>query len=431
MTDCLKIQGGNPLRGSIRVQGSKNAALPLMAAAVMAKGRTTLCNVPDLADIRTMILIIESLGGVVERSGDQLILDTGPIHSNKIPEEYMRKMRSSLFLLGPLIARFGGAEANLPGGCAIGERKIDIHLSGFEQLGAFVQMDETQSNLQITVGRLTGANIRLSYPSVGATENLMMAAALAKGETIIFNAACEPEVQDLQAMLNQMGANIEGAGTTTIRIQGVERLEPVRYHVIPDRIAAGTWMIAAGITRGELQLEGVRTDHIGSLIHVLKQSGVEITRMDAETIRVRMMKRPKAVERITTAPYPLFPTDLQAQLMVFFTVADGKSIMRETVFERRFQHVEMLRRMSAEISVSGSSAVIQGISRLNGAQVRATDLRAGAGLILAGLAARGTTILEGIHHVDRGYEHVVDVLSACGADIQRTKTSLLLTETAS
>ncbi|WP_240413813.1 UDP-N-acetylglucosamine 1-carboxyvinyltransferase [Paenibacillus periandrae] len=414
----LVIEGGRPLSGAIKIHGAKNAALPILAAGMMAEGTFSILNVPDLSDIQVMLSILRALGCRTEHQGDTVTVNSSTAQSYHIPESQMSQMRSSIFLMGPLLARFGRVQVYQPGGCAIGERKIDLHLRGLAALGATIE--ETGGNTIIcTAKELIGAEIALDFPSVGATENIMMAAAMAKGMTTISNAAREPEIQDLQNFLNAMGARIIGAGTDTITIEGVSVLTPCTYRIIPDRIVAGTLMIAAAVTRGNITLENVCPAHLTSAIHVLKRAGVQIT-INGDIMNVSCLARSKSIERIITSPYPAFPTDLQSQIMVLLSLADGLSILKETVFEGRFKHVAELARMGADIRVDWNSAFIRGVPRLYGATVEATDLRAGAALVIAGLAAHGTTIIEQIHHIDRGYDRIEHMLSSLGANILRT-----------
>lgn len=412
----LVIEGGKPLSGSVRIHGAKNAALPVLAACMMASGVHRIGNVPDLLDIHVMLDILRALGCKAELKDDVVSLETATAHSSHVPEELMTQMRSSIFLMGPLLSRFGHVQVYQPGGCAIGERKIDLHLKGLQALGATIE--ESGNTITCRADRLAGADITLDFPSVGATENIMMAAALAEGVTTISNAAREPEIQDLQNFLNAMGARMIGAGTDTITIEGVDRLAPRAYRVIPDRIVTGTLMVAAAATRGNVTLENVCPAHLTSVIHVLKRAGVQIA-IDDDIMFVSCSSRPKAVERIITSPHPSFPTDLQAQMMVLLALADGISVMKETVFEGRFKHVDELTRMGADIRVDLSSAFIRGVSRLYGATVEATDLRAGAALVIAGLAATGTTVVEQVHHIDRGYDRIENMFGRLGAKIER------------
>lgn len=412
----LVIEGGAPLAGTIQVHGSKNAALPVLAAAMMVEGIHVIDNVPNLLDIQVMLQILRELGCKAELKHGRIKLDTSNVHSSHIPERLMRQMRSSIFLMGPLLARFGQVQVYQPGGCAIGERKIDLHLRGLEALGANIR--ESNDTIICECKKLKGEEIMLDFPSVGATENIMMAAATAEGMTIIHNAAREPEIQDLQNYLNQMGAQIIGAGTSTITIKGVPRLHPCHYAVIPDRIVAGTVMIATAATQGHVVLEGARPQHLISLIHVLRKAGVKI-QLEQENIEVQGTGRLKAVDRIVTSPYPAFPTDLQAQIMTILALADGLSTIKETIFEGRFKHVDELNRMGADIRVDMNTAFIRGVRRLYGGTVEATDLRAGAALVIAGLAAKGFTTVEQIHHIDRGYDNIELMFNRLGAKIER------------
>ncbi|MBM7565710.1 UDP-N-acetylglucosamine 1-carboxyvinyltransferase [Paenibacillus sacheonensis] len=383
---------------------------------MLVEGKVTIDHVPKLLDIDVMLNILRELGCRAEHEDQTVLLDTSSLHSSHIPEALMRQMRSSIFLMGPLLARFGEVTIYQPGGCAIGERKFDLHLSGLQALGA--EIEEDGSRIVCYAKKLRGAEIHLDFPSVGATENIMMAAVLAEGLTTISNAAREPEIQDLQHFLNRMGAKIIGAGTDTITVEGVERLEPCRYQVIPDRIVTGTVMVAAAATRGQVTLLNTCPSHLTSLIHVLRRTGVQIA-VDDDIIKVGTASRPKAIDRIVTSPYPAFPTDLQSQIMVLLALADGVSIMKETIFESRFKHVDELARMGADIRVDLSSAIVRGVSRLYGATVEATDLRAGAALVIAGLAAQGKTVVEQVHHIDRGYDRIETMLGRLGARISR------------
>lgn len=414
--DKLVIEGGKPLSGTIAIQGAKNAALPILAASMLVSGTVTIDHVPKLLDIDVMLSILRDLGCKAEHTLDTVVLDTTTAHSPHVPETLMRQMRSSIFLMGPLLARFGEVHIYQPGGCAIGERKIDLHLSGLQALGATIT--ESGNRIICQADKLYGTDIHLSFPSVGATENIMMAAVLAEGRTTINNAAREPEIQDLQRFLNAMGARIIGAGTDTITIEGVESLSPCRYQVIPDRIVTGTLMVAAAATKGQVVLQNTNPSHVSSLIHVLRRAGVQIT-ADGDIIKVNAASRPKAIERIVTNPYPAFPTDMQSLVMVLLTLADGVSIMKETIFEGRFKHVGELTRMGADIRVDMNAAIIRGVPRLYGATVEATDLRAGAALVVAGLAAQGRTVVEQVHHIDRGYDRIEQMLSHLGSRISR------------
>ncbi|WIV18244.1 UDP-N-acetylglucosamine 1-carboxyvinyltransferase [Paenibacillus polygoni] len=420
--DKLVIEGGKPLSGSIRIHGAKNAALPIMAASLLAEGNTQLHNVPHLLDIEVMLHILERLGCGAKHDSGKVTIDTSLVSSARVPEDLMSKMRSSIFLMGPLLARFGEVSIYQPGGCAIGERKIDLHLRGLEALGAVIE--EKDSQITCRAKKLIGADVQLDFPSVGATENIMMAAATARGTTTITNAAREPEIQDLQNFLNAMGANIIGAGTSTITIHGVDSLTSCTYEIIPDRIVAGTVLIAAAATRGNVTLTHCNPSHLNSLIHVLKRAGVQ-TSVCNDIINVSCLGRPKAVDRIVTSPYPSFPTDLQSQVMVLLSLADGFSVMKETVFEARFKHVDELNVMGADISVDMNAAFIRGVPRLYGATVEATDLRAGAALVIAGLAAQGRTVVEQVHHIDRGYDRIEQLFQSLGASVERQPVSFV------
>jgi len=412
----FQIVGGNSLSGELRIHGAKNAALPILAGAVLASGEQILDDVPQLLDIKVMLEILKSLGVDARHQDQQVTLDTSSINTTSIPEDLMGKMRSSIFLMGPLLARYGEVTVYRPGGCAIGERPIDLHLAGLKALGA--EIEESEGMVRCSAPKLQGADIHLRFPSVGATENLMMAATLAEGTTKITNAAKEPEIIDLQNFLNKMGAKIEGAGTETIVIEGVKELKPIQYRIIPDRIIAGTIILAAATTRGEVTITNVIPDHISSLIGVLQASGVEI-RFDHDIIKINARKELRSVDPIQTAPYPGFPTDMQAQIMAFLATVEGTSIITESVFEGRLKHVDELNRLGANISVDLNTAFIRGVKKLTGAEVESTDLRAGAALVIAGLVAEGKTTVNQIHYIDRGYQNFEDMLSKLGADIKR------------
>ncbi len=412
----LVIEGGRRLSGTIRIQGAKNAALPILAACIMANGTHVIKNVPNLLDIQVMLQILRAIGCRAVHRNETVTLETSHVHSSHIPEDLMIQMRSSIFLMGPLLSKFGRVQVYQPGGCAIGERKIDLHLRGLSALGA--RIEESGNTIVCRADRLHGAEIELDFPSVGATENIMMAAVKAEGTTTIHNAAREPEIQDLQRYLNALGAQIIGAGTDTITVTGVSHLTAETHRVIPDRIVAGTLMVAAAATCGNVTLTGVNPSHLTSITHVLKRAGVQII-AEGDIINVVCASRPKPVERIVTAPYPSFPTDLQSQIMVLLSLADGLSIMKETIFDSRFRHVDELSRMGADIRLDFNSAFIRGVPRLYGATVEATDLRAGAALVIAGLAATGTTVVEQIHHIDRGYDRIEQIFQRLGARIER------------
>ncbi|MBP1999225.1 UDP-N-acetylglucosamine 1-carboxyvinyltransferase [Paenibacillus shirakamiensis] len=419
--DKLVIEGGKPLSGTIRIHGAKNAALPILAASLLSGGKVQLRNVPKLLDIDVMLRILNRLGCHTIHRGDTVVIDSSGADSCQVPEDLMKLMRSSIFLMGPLLAKFGEVCVYQPGGCAIGERKIDLHLEGLKALGA--EIEENEEQIWCRAKKLVGAEIHLDFPSVGATENIMMAAVKAEGTTIITNAAREPEIGDLQNFLNSMGASIIGAGTDTIRIRGVKELSPCDYEIIPDRIVAGTVLLAAAATRGTVTLTNSNPSHLVSLLHVLRRAGVQIGACN-DIINVSSLTRPKAVDRIVTSPYPAFPTDLQSQVMVLLSLAEGLSLMKETVFEGRFKHVDELVRMGADITVNHTSAFIRGVPRLYGATVEATDLRAGAALVIAGLAAHGTTVVEQVHHIDRGYDHIENLFQHLGANMHRQSPAM-------
>lgn len=417
MVERFAIEGGQPLIGSVRVHGAKNAALPILAASVLAKGESVIHDVPDLQDIRVMESILRSLGARVIRDGSSITVDPTPIHSTIVPDELMRQMRSSIFLMGPMLAKFGSVRVSKPGGCTIGSRPIDLHTKGLSAMGATIT--DSHGFMDCEANRLKGASIYLDIPSVGATENLLMAASLAEGTTLIGNAAREPEIVDLANYLNKMGAKISGAGEATIYVEGVAELTPAEHSIIPDRIVTGTLMVAAAVTQGNVRLENAAARDLGVVITKLQETGVEIE-VDRDIMTVKSSNRLASVDRIQTSYYPGFPTDLQAPFMSMLTVADGTSIISETVFEERFKHVSELIRMGARIKVDLRTAFIEGVPELTAANVEATDLRAGAALIIAGLVAKGTTLVENIHHIDRGYERIEEVLGALGARITRT-----------
>ncbi|BAH44812.1 MULTISPECIES: UDP-N-acetylglucosamine 1-carboxyvinyltransferase [Bacillales] len=414
--ETFAIEGGRPLSGSLRIQGAKNAALPILAAAVLAEGQFYIYDVPHLKDIKVMLEILTLLGANTKHEDGCVDLDTTSVCVPQVPDDLMSQMRSSIFLAGPLLARLGEVTISRPGGCDIGERRIDLHLAGLTALGA--KIEESEGYITFRAKQLRGSNIFLSFPSVGATENIMMAAVLAKGTTRICNAAREPEIIDLQNFLNAMGARIRGAGTDTIEISGVPRLRSVSYRIIPDRIVTGTYLLAVGISQGHIELTNTLPEQLMALIEVARSCGVEIkTRHDI--MEIKSTSRPRAYDRIITSPYPGFPTDLQAQLMVFLSQARGTSVIKETIFEGRFKHVNELARMGASIYVDLGSAIIRGVNKLTATNVEATDLRAGAALVLAGLAAEGITTVNQIHHIDRGYDRLEEQLRQLGADISR------------
>jgi UDP-N-acetylglucosamine 1-carboxyvinyltransferase len=416
--DKIRIRGGRPLSGEITIGGAKNAGLPLMAAGLLTEERLKLTNVPQLADIATMSALIAQHGVAVERaSNDGRALSIGGAISNtEAPYDIVRKMRASVLVLGPLVARVGEARVSLPGGCAIGTRPIDLHLKGLEQLGATIRLDGGYVHASAPRG-LTGATIVLAMPSVGATENLLMAAALANGRTVIANAAQEPEISDLCACLVAMGAKIEGIGTDRLTVDGVARLHGAEHRIIPDRIETGTYACAAAITGGTVKLRGARLDHLGAVVKVLHEAGVEVAQ-EADGLSVKRLNGLHGADAMT-APFPGFPTDMQAQLMALMSVAEGAAMITETIFENRFMHVPELNRLGARINVHGASAIVRGVPHLSGAPVMATDLRASVSLVLAGLAATGDTIVNRVYHLDRGFERLEEKLGACGANITR------------
>ncbi|NLY29247.1 MAG: UDP-N-acetylglucosamine 1-carboxyvinyltransferase [Firmicutes bacterium] len=409
----IRINGRRQLRGSIPISGAKNAVLKLMAAALMAPGESVIHNVPHIQDVFTMMDLLKTLGVGVKFEENTLRLSVGEDIGEEAPHELVRKMRASIQVMGPLLGRLGRVRVSLPGGCAIGERPIDFHLKGFRQLGAEIR--EEHGYIYAEAKKLHGVDIQLDYPSVGATENLMMAAALAKGTTQIRNAAREPEIIEVQNFLNQMGARIRGAGTDVIRIDGVEALHPAEHRVIPDRIEAGTYLVAAAMAGGEVTLQPVIPQHISSLIAKLQEAGIEIM-VEDDRITVLSLGTYRAVN-FQSLPYPGFPTDLLPQVMAMMTLAKGTSVIRETVYTNRYKHVSELRRMGANIILADRSAVVQGVPDLSGAEVVVPDLRAGAALVLAGMAAYGTTIVEDDGHLDRGYDNLIGKLQGVGAEI--------------
>ena len=426
--DRIRIRGGNRLKGEIPVGGAKNAALPLMAAALLTDETLTLGNLPHVADITTMANLLAQLGVEVHLNGQAangghdgrvLELTARRIVETRAPYDLVRKMRASVLVLGPLVARYGRAEVSLPGGCAIGTRPIDIHLQGLRQLGAEIELSEGYVQARAPQG-LTGGRIVFPKVSVGATENLLMAATLAKGESELINAAREPEIGDLAHCLKRMGAVIEGIGSDRLLVQGVERLHGAAHQTIADRIEAGTYAMATAITDGEVELVGVRLGLMGSVIETLTRAGVEISETN-RGLKVRRANGRLVGCDVMTEPFPGFATDLQAQMMATMTTAEGAAMITETIFENRFMHVPELCRMGASINVHGASAMVRGVARLTGAPVMATDLRASVSLVLAGLVAEGDTILNRVYHLDRGYERLTEKLAACGAEIERLK----------
>ena len=408
------VRKSNPLNGSVRIDGAKNAVLPIIAATLLAKGKSVLREVPNLKDVHVISDLLRHLGAEVEYEGTTLTVDATNLTTYDAPYELVRKMRASFLVMGPLLARFNQTKISMPGGCAIGTRPIDLHLKGFKALGADVVMDH--GFVEAKTDKLVGSKLYLDFPSVGATENIMMAAVLAEGTTIIENAAEEPEIVDLANFLNEMGADVKGAGTNTIRIKGVKELTATEHDVIPDRIEAATFMVAAAMTKGDITVENVILEHLKPVTAKLRGAGCEVIEMD-KSIRVIGPEKLKAVD-IKTLPHPGFPTDVQAQFMAMLTVSKGTGVVIETVFENRFMHVAEFNRMGANIKIEGRSAIVEGVEKLYGAKVNATDLRAGAALILCGLIAEGETEIGEIYHIQRGYVDIDKKITALGGNIE-------------
>jgi UDP-N-acetylglucosamine 1-carboxyvinyltransferase len=416
--DAIVIEGGKPLSGSVRVGAAKNAVLPLMAAALLAPGTSRLARVPKLADVRTLSRLLEHLGVTLVAVNGGLEVDASAVAGRDAPYDLVKTMRASVLVLGPLVGRFGRARVSLPGGCAIGARPINLHLKGLELLGARVRLEH--GYVEVEADRLRGARIVLDLPTVTGTENLLMAACLAQGKTVIENAAREPEVVDLAACLSSMGARIRGVGSAVLEIEGVEELSPYVHEPIPDRIEAGTLLVSAALCGGEVFLESARLDHLDALVGKLREAGAEVEPGKSDGAWVRGHPPARSVD-VRTSPYPGFPTDMQAQFMALMARGRGLSVITEKVFENRFMHVSELNRMGADIAAEGASAVVRGVKRLSGARVMATDLRASAALVLAGLVAEGTTVVSRVYHLDRGYEALEAKLAALGARIRRIK----------
>ena len=416
--DRILISGGQALRGEIRVSGAKNAALPILASSILSADESQITNVPDVRDVTTMCQLLALLGVAVERDKGRVAFSARAVSSLEAPYEMVKTMRASILVLGPLLARCGEATVSLPGGCAIGTRPVNLHLAGLVQMGAEVSVEH--GYVKAKARQLRGARIVLDVPTVTGTENLMMAAALAEGTTMIENAAKEPEVVDLATFLVKRGARIAGAGTDLITIEGVPELRGADHEVIPDRIEAGTYLAAGAITGGELSVNACRPGHLEAVILKLHEAGVQVTE-GKENVKMKVSRRLRSVD-VRTFAYPGFPTDMQAQMLALMSVADGTSVIVETVFESRFIHVPELRRMGADIKVDGNHAVVNGIAKLTGAPVMASDLRASAGLILAGLAGEGETEVSRVYHLDRGYERIEDKLQGVGAVIRRIQS---------
>jgi UDP-N-acetylglucosamine 1-carboxyvinyltransferase len=413
------IEGGERLQGTVRVGGAKNAVLPVLAATLLQEGLYRITNVPRLRDVDSMIKLLSFIGAKSARLDEHtVIVDTENAGNYTAPYEIVKEMRASVLVLGPLVGRLKRAVVSYPGGCAIGERPINLHLKGLSRLGCEVRIHE--GYVDVSAKKLRGARVVFDAPTVGGTENILMAAVLAEGETILQNAAREPEVVDLAVMLTQMGARIDGIGTELIRIRGVKELTPCDYAVIPDRIEAGTFLVGCGLTRGSIVLEGARAEHVKAVSEKLKEAGMEIEEKDGSIWASMTRKRPAAFD-VKTLPYPGFPTDMQAQVMALTSISGGVSVITETIFENRMMHAAELRRMGADVHLIGNTAIVKGVKALQGAKVMATDLRASASLILAGLCAHGTTEVSRIYHIDRGYEAIEKKLKSLGARIERRK----------
>jgi UDP-N-acetylglucosamine 1-carboxyvinyltransferase len=417
--DKIGVEGGKRLTGTVAISGAKNAALPILVSALLTDGVCTFTNVPDLQDIRSILLLLESLGARVVADGHTIKIDAASLAASEAPYDLVRKMRASILVLCPLVARLGHARVSLPGGCAIGARPINLHLKGLERLGATI--DIRHGYVEARAHRLKGADIYFDTVTVTGTENIMMAAALADGVTVLRNAAREPEVVALAEVLMGMGADIQGAGTSVVTINGVEELQPTTFEIIPDRIEAGTFMAAAALTGGDVTLTHCQPDHLSAVSDKLQQAGVVI-RSQGTSLRVTADKAIASVD-VRTQTYPGFPTDMQAQFMVLMSCAEGQSIIKETIFENRFIHVSELRRLGADITISGDTAVVRGVRALFGAPVMASDLRASASLVLAGLVAEGLTEINRVYHIDRGYEQIEEKMRQLGAAIWREKAS--------
>lgn len=409
----LIIQGGKKLEGEVQISGSKNAALPIIAGTVLIKGKTTLYNVPNIQDVQTMFEIIKDIGGKVTKKNNKIIIDTSKIHTYEISENLMRKMRSSVILAGAIIGKYKKANFSYPGGCEIGSRPIDLHLKGFEKLG--INIKEEYGEIICEADKIVGTQIHLDFPSVGATENIILASCLAEGVTVLTNAAKEPEIEDLVKFLNKAGAKIKGAGTDRVEIIGVKKLTEVSYNIMPDRIEAGTYLVAGVITGGNLKVTNLNSNHIEPILNKLEEAGC-VLKIEKNTVEIKAPKRIKAVD-IKTMPYPGFPTDMQSIFGALLTTAKGTSIITENIFESRYKYVQELNRMGAKINVEGRTAVIKGTKRIQGASVVASDLRGGAALVLEALVAKGVTQLDNVHYILRGYENIVDKLKNLGAKI--------------
>ena len=415
--DKIIVTGGKPIHGEVTISGAKNAVLPIIVGAILAEDITVLKDVPNLSDVNTITSVLEMLGAKITIEDHVMTIDSRYVDKYDAPYEIIQKMRASVLIMGPLLARLGRANLSMPGGCAIGTRPIDLHLKGLEALGALIQIHDGNIAAFVPNGKLRGSRIYLDFPSVGATEHIIMAATLAEGTTILENSAEEPEIVDLANFLNSMGANIRGAGTNVIKIEGVERLHGTTYTIIPDRIEAGSYMVAAAICHGNVLIKNVIVDHVRSLIEKLEESGAQVIE-EGDGLRVIGGENVRATD-IRTMPYPGFPTDMQAQYMALMSVAEGTSVITETIFENRFMHADELRKMGANIKTDGRNAIVVGTPKLVGAKVKATDLRAGAALIIAALVAEGQTEITELKHIDRGYENLIEKFRSIGADIVR------------
>jgi len=420
--ESLVIRGGQPLNGDVRIGGAKNAALPVLISALLTDQDLLIDNVPHLRDITTVLELLGRLGASIEVDEKSVIrVNAGKLISRRAPYELVKTMRASILVLGPLLARFGQAEVSLPGGCAIGSRPVDLHIRALEQMGAAISVEEGYIKASTSENRLHGAKIVFDTVTVTGTENLMMAATLARGTTVLENAAREPEVVDLANCLSAMGAQIEGAGSDVIEIEGVANLSGATHHVIPDRIEAGTFMVAGAVTQGKIRLHDVNPAHLDAVTARLREAGAQIS-ISENRLSLEMPERPRAVS-VSTAPYPGFPTDMQAQFLLLNCVSEGTASITEHIFENRFMHIQELQRMGADINLHGNTALVRGVAQLGGAQVMATDLRASACLVLAGLVAGEQTVIDRIYHIDRGYDCIEEKLLQCGADIRRVSDS--------
>lgn len=412
----LIVRGGNKLAGEVDVSGAKNSVLPILAATVLNGGMNVIHNIPNLSDVSIMIKILVAVGCSVKKEGSTVIVDSSGLNNYEIPEYLVREMRSSIIVLGSMLARCGQVRISYPGGCELGPRPIDLHLKALREMGAVIK--EEHGFLICDAKKMKGTEIQLDFPSVGATENIMLAAVFAEGTTTIRNAAREPEIRDLQNFINRVGGKVTGAGSATIRIEGVKKLKDVEHQIIPDRIVAGTFLAAAAITKGEIVLNNVIPEHLQSILFKLKEAGCTIS-IYKNSIRLNAPNKIKAIESIKTMPYPGFPTDMQSQILSLMALSDGITIFTENIFENRYKHAYELTRMGANIKIDGRVAIVKGVDKLSGATVAAHDLRGGAALIIAGLAAEGTTLIENTHHIDRGYDNIDGLLIKLGADIKK------------